>query len=71
MPNFNGADSFTYKANDGSADSGAATVAITVNAVDDAPVAGDDTFTINEDVSLNVSRARGPRERQRRGRQQP
>ena len=53
--NFNGADSFTYKANDGSADSGAATVAITVNAVDDAPVASDDTFTINEDTSLNVS----------------
>ncbi len=53
--NFNGADSFTYKANDGSADSGAATVAITVNAVDDAPVASNDTFTINEDVNLNVS----------------
>ena len=53
--NFNGADSFTYKANDGSADSDAATVAITVNAVDDAPVASNDTFTINEDTSLNVS----------------
>ncbi|OGV56666.1 MAG: hypothetical protein A2X45_13360 [Lentisphaerae bacterium GWF2_50_93] len=36
--NFNGTDSFTFKANDGNLDSAAATVAITVNAVDDAPV---------------------------------
>ena len=37
--NYNGADSFTYKANDGTADSTVATVAITVAAVNDAPVA--------------------------------
>jgi large repetitive protein len=36
--NFNGADSFTFKANDGFADSAAATVSITVTAVNDAPV---------------------------------
>jgi CSLREA domain-containing protein len=36
--NFNGTDSFTYKANDGSLDSNVATVTITVNAVNDAPV---------------------------------
>ncbi len=53
--NANGADSFSYKAKDGSADSSAATVAITVNAVDDAPAATDDAFTINEDTSLNAS----------------
>ena len=53
--NANGADSFSYKANDGSADSSAATVAITVTAVDDAPAATDDAFTINEDTSLNAS----------------
>jgi hypothetical protein len=35
--NFNGSDSFTYKANDGTADSGVATVSITVNPVNDAP----------------------------------
>ena len=35
--NFNGVDSFTYKANDGSLDSNVATVTITVNAVNDAP----------------------------------
>jgi VCBS repeat-containing protein len=36
--NFNGSDSFTYKANDGSLDSNVATVTITVNAVNDGPV---------------------------------
>ena len=38
VDNFNGTDSFTYKANDGSLDSNTATVTITVNAVNDAPV---------------------------------
>jgi VCBS repeat-containing protein len=37
--NFNGTDSFTYKANDGSLDSNTATVTITVNAVNDPPTA--------------------------------
>src|SRR5207244_84247 len=36
--NFNGTDTFTYKANDGTADSTVATVTITVAAVNDAPV---------------------------------
>ena len=55
--NFNGSDTFTYKANDGTADSAAATVTITVNAVNDAPVAVVDTATINEDggaLAINV-----------------
>jgi large repetitive protein len=38
---FNGEDFFTYKATDGALDSGAAKVAITVEAVNDAPVARD------------------------------
>src|SRR5207247_1490797 len=33
--NFNGSDSFTYKANDGQADSNVATVALTINPVND------------------------------------
>jgi len=36
--NFNGTDSFTYTANDGTADSAVGTVSVTVNAVNDAPV---------------------------------
>ena len=35
--NYNGPDSFTFKVNDGRADSGNGTVSITVNAVNDAP----------------------------------
>jgi hypothetical protein len=35
---FNGSDSFTYKVNDGTVDSNVATVTITVNSVNDAPV---------------------------------
>jgi VCBS repeat-containing protein len=53
--NYNGPDSFTYKASDGSLDSNVATVAITVNAVNDAPVAANDAYTTNEDTALNVS----------------
>ncbi|HVS66481.1 MAG TPA: IPTL-CTERM sorting domain-containing protein [Thermoanaerobaculia bacterium] len=37
--NFNGADSFTFTANDGTVSSAAATVSITVNAVNDPPTA--------------------------------
>ena len=37
--NYNGADSFTFKANDGIVDSSSATVSITVMAVNDTPVA--------------------------------
>src|SRR5207253_221745 len=54
--NYNGSDSFTYKANDGALDSNVATVAITVTAVNDAPVAVNDAVTTAEDtvVSGNV-----------------
>src|SRR5207249_4149693 len=41
--NYSGPDSFTYKANDGSLDSNIAIVAITVTAVNDAPVASNDS----------------------------
>src|SRR5216117_1951587 len=54
--NFNGTDSFTYKANDGQAQSGVATVTITVTPVNDAPVAAnDDSYTTPEDTQLTVS----------------
>jgi len=48
-------DSFTYKANDGQADSGLATVTITITAVNDAPVAVNDNYTTAEDTTLNVA----------------
>src|SRR6185437_12906686 len=53
--NYNGADSFTYKANDGTADSNVATVSLTVTAVNDAPVAGSDSYTTAEDTPLSVA----------------
>src|SRR6184192_3088189 len=54
--NFNGIDSFTYKASDGQAQSGVATVTITVTPVNDAPVAAnDDSYTTPEDTQLTVS----------------
>jgi len=49
-PDFNGSDSFTYKASDGQLDSNVATVTITVNPVNDAPVAGDDAAVTDEDA---------------------
>ncbi|NOG48611.1 MAG: tandem-95 repeat protein [Chloroflexi bacterium] len=53
--NFNGTDTFTYKANDGTADSNIATVTITVNPINDAPVAVNDAYTTDEDTTLNVA----------------
>jgi VCBS repeat-containing protein len=53
--NYNGADSFTYKANDGSLDSNTATVTITVGAVNDAPTAADDAYATDEDATLTVA----------------
>lgn len=55
--NFNGADSFTYKANDGHADSNIVTVDIIVTAVNDAPVAQADLYHIAEDTTLNSTQS--------------
>ncbi|MBI1375120.1 MAG: tandem-95 repeat protein, partial [Phycisphaera sp.] len=53
-PDFNGGDSFTYTARDTQGGvSGVATVTITVTDINDAPVAGDDSFTVAEDGVLN------------------
>jgi VCBS repeat-containing protein len=57
--NFNGVDSFTYKANDGSTDSNIATVTITINPVNDAPIAVNDTYIANEDSMLNITAQNG------------
>ena len=47
--NANGSDSFTFKVNDGTVDSAAATVSITVTEVNDIPVANGDSITVLED----------------------
>ncbi len=52
--NFNGADTFTYKTNDGVNDSNVAMVTITVNPVNDVPVAQNDTYTTAEETTLAV-----------------
>jgi VCBS repeat-containing protein len=53
--NFNGSDSFTYRASDGSANSNVATVTITVDPVNDPPTANNNSYSTNEDTTLNVS----------------
>ncbi|MEQ1592682.1 MAG: Ig-like domain-containing protein [Thiobacillaceae bacterium] len=55
--NFNGTDSFTYKANDGTSDSTTATVTITVNSVNDAPAGSNKTITFNEDTAYTLKLA--------------
>lgn len=51
---YNGSDSFTFKANDGHIDSNTATIAITVTPVNDAPVASSQSLTTNEDTGIAV-----------------
>src|SRR5204863_1652428 len=53
--NYNGPDSFTFKANDGSLDSNVASVTIAVTAVNDAPVATDQAVTTDEDTSKAIT----------------
>ena len=55
--NFNGADSFTFTVNDGTATSATATVAITVNAVNDAPTATAQTVATAEDTAVTITLA--------------
>ena len=65
--NFNGTDTFLYRASDGSANSSIVTVTITVNPVNDAPVAVADSYSVDEDTALHVQRASewgGPRRRE-------
>jgi VCBS repeat-containing protein len=50
-----GADSFTYRANDGTTNSNTATVTINVTPVNDAPVAVNDVYTVLEGGSLNIA----------------
>ncbi len=51
---WNGADSFTYTIQDEDGATDTATVSVTVNPVNDAPVAGDDGFEVDEDASAAI-----------------
>ena len=62
--NSNGPVNFTYQVADGKGGTDTATATINVNAVNDAPVAGDDSFTTKEDTN---SQQQGFDERLRRG----
>jgi hypothetical protein len=53
--NYNGPDYFTYTITDGTSVSAPATVKITVNPVNDAPVAMDDSVATNEDTPVNIN----------------
>ena len=57
--NYNGRDSFTYRANDGTLNSNVATVSLTVTAVNDAPVAAANSYSTPEEMALNVTAASG------------
>lgn len=51
---YNGADSFTFTVTDSAGATDSATVSLTVNAVNDAPVAADDSATTPEETSVGV-----------------
>ncbi|MEN9501334.1 MAG: hypothetical protein RI964_619 [Pseudomonadota bacterium] len=52
---FNGTDSFTYKANDGALNSNTATVNLSITAVNDAPVANPATASVTAGVSKKIT----------------
>jgi VCBS repeat-containing protein len=58
--NFFGTDTFAYRAGDDELQSDPATVTITVDAVNDAPVAVDDVYSVNVDQTLVSSDPAGP-----------
>jgi large repetitive protein len=53
--NYNGPDSFSWKASDGNADSAVATINVSVAAVNDVPVSSNQILTIEEDTPLNLT----------------
>jgi VCBS repeat-containing protein len=54
-PDFNGNDGFVYRVSDGSGGSAVASVTLTVNPVNDDPVAADDAYTLNEDITFSAT----------------
>ena len=58
-PDFDGTDTFTYRASDGELESSPITVTINVNAINDAPVAEVDSYSTPSGTQLNVTVANG------------
>ncbi|WP_082930721.1 Ig-like domain-containing protein [Shewanella woodyi] len=56
-PNLNetGADSFTFKVNDGALDSNIATVSINIDAINDAPISNNQSVTVTEDTPKTIA----------------
>ncbi len=55
MLHYNGSDSFTFKANDGTLDSASAAVSITVTAVNDAPMAAAQSVTAGQGAAKAIT----------------
>src|SRR5262249_14459888 len=53
--NYNGPDEFWYQVSDGVFLSGAVGVTLTVNSVNDVPVAGNDSYSVNEDNVMTIA----------------
>jgi len=53
-PDFDSTDSFTYVANNGTHNSNEATVTLSVNPINDTPVASGDSYIISEDSTLDI-----------------
>ena len=53
--NFNGSDTINYTISDGNGGTATALVMVTVNGINDAPVANDDNASVNEDSNINIS----------------
>jgi hypothetical protein len=54
-PDFNGSDTFTYTVSDGNGGTDTAAVQVTVDAVNDAPVAANDIFAVAQDTTLTAN----------------
>ena len=59
VPNFNGSDSFTYALTDAAGASAQGTVSLTVDSVNDAPTAVNDSYSSEEDTTLGIAAAQG------------
>lgn len=53
IANMSGIDTFTFKANDGKLDSNTATITVTINEVNDVPIAVDGPLNVIEDIPVN------------------